>query len=82
MGVTGADIQLSTLAKKTLGIQIECKARKVGFTFLYDALAQAATHGSLIPVAIIKQDRKAPLAIVDAEVFFKLLKEAHERRDI
>lgn len=59
MGSHGSDIQLSAAAKAALPIEIEVKARAaIDNATVYDALRQAATHGDLLPVAIIRPDRR------------------------
>lgn len=76
MGVTGEDIQLSPVARKVYPIQIECKNKRT--YSVYKDYVQASTHGTREPVLIIKQDESKPLAVIDAEYFFKLLKENYE----
>jgi hypothetical protein len=78
MGADGEDVQLSPAARKLVPYQIECKnkARSQIHTY-YD---QACTHGKHEPLVIVKQDRKKPLAILDAETFFKLLIELNANR--
>jgi hypothetical protein len=76
MGVTGEDIQLSPLARKCFPIQIECK-NKAAYS-VYKDYVQAATHGVREPVLIIKQDDSIPLAVVNAEHYFKLWKQIYE----
>ena len=73
MGSNGADVLLSSAAKALIPYDIECKARASGFTALYDALEQADTHGSLEPIAVVKQDRRKPLVVMDFDHFLKLL---------
>lgn len=75
MGAGGEDIQLSPAARRLFPYSIECKAHK-SFAF-YKIMDQAAANApeGAEPLAIIKGDRKKPLAVVDAEHFFKLTKE-------
>jgi hypothetical protein len=72
MGANGEDVQLSAAARAALGIQIECKAYK-SFA-IYRHYEQAQTHGNNRPVLVIKEDRKKPLAVIDAEWLFELMK--------
>ena len=73
MGATGEDIQLSPAARKLVPYQIECKAKaKVA---VYSWYEQAKEHGTHEPLVFVKQDRKKPLVILDAEHFLKLLKQ-------
>lgn len=73
MGAGGEDVQLSPAARKLLPYQIECKAK--ARAQVYTWYEQAKSHGSHEPLVFIKQDRKKPLVIVDAEHFLNLLKE-------
>ena len=74
MGAGGEDIQLSTAARRLFPYSIECKAFK-SFA-IYKVMDQAAENcpKGAEPVAIIKGDRQKPLAVMDAEHFFKLTK--------
>ena len=74
MGAGGEDIQLSTAARRLFPYSIECKAFK-SFA-IYKVMYQAAENcpKGAEPVAIIKGDRQKPLAVMDAEHFFKLTK--------
>lgn len=75
MGAQGEDIQLSPLARRTLGnIQIECKRRK-SFKGIYDMVSQASSHGKHTPVVFIRQDRASPLVIIPADYYINLIKE-------
>jgi hypothetical protein len=40
---------------------------------VYNYYEQAKTHGNHEPVAVVKQNGKKPLVVVDAEVFFDLI---------
>jgi hypothetical protein len=44
---------------------------------VYDIYQQACSHGKYEPVAIIKQNNCKPLAVVDADYFFRLY--GHEK---
>jgi hypothetical protein len=71
MGAQGEDIQLSPAARKLIPYQIECKAK--ARAQVYTWYEQAKAHGDHEPLVVIKQDRKKPLVVVDAEHFFKIL---------
>lgn len=73
MGAGGEDIILSPAARKLIPYQIECKAK--ARAQVYTWYEQAKTHGDHEPIVVVKQDRKKPLVIVDAEHFFQLLKD-------
>jgi hypothetical protein len=76
MGAGGEDVQLSPAARKVYPAQFECKNRaKIA---VYQDYQQAMTHGKHEPVVILKQNYAKPLALVDAEWFFKLLKGKNE----
>lgn len=77
MGAGGEDIQLSPAARKFVPYQIECKSKATSQIHTY--YEQAREHGNHEPLVIVKQDRKAPLAVVDAEHFFQLLKTIKEQ---
>lgn len=79
MGAGGEDVTLSPAARRCVPFQIECKSKARSQVHTY--YAQAKSHGNHEPLVIVKQDRKETLAILDAEVFFKLLKELSEVRD-
>lgn len=69
MGAGGEDVQLSPTARDIYPMQIECKNRaKIA---VYDDYKQASAHGNHEPVLIIKQNHCKPLAIVDADYFFR-----------
>jgi hypothetical protein len=72
MGSTGMDIWLSQAAQDAFPFSVECKARK-GIALIYDALEQANRSSDLIPVAVVKADRKRPLAVMDLDVFMALV---------
>lgn len=78
MGASGEDVTLSPAARKMVPFQIECKSKARSQVHTY--YAQAKSHGDHEPLVIVKQDRKETLAILDAEVFFKLLRDLSENR--
>ena len=71
-GVNGPDIGLSPLARRLFPWTVECKARS-SFA-VYAALEQAETNmmKGTKPVAILKGDRKRPLALMYADDFMEL----------
>lgn len=73
MGSRGTDVILSRAAQALIPFSIECKARAKGFTALYDAIDQA-TRDHLQPIAIVKQDRRKPLVVIDLDAFLTLVK--------
>jgi hypothetical protein len=72
MGCGGEDVLLSPTAREKANISIECKSRQK--VAVYGFYEQASTNcRGAEPVVIVKQNRSKPLAIVDAEYYFKLL---------
>lgn len=76
MGAGGEDVTLSPAARKRVPFQIECKNKATSQIHTY--YAQAKTHGKHEPLVIVKKDRDIPLAIISAEVFFRMVKELHD----
>ena len=73
MGASGEDVQLSPAARLLFPYSVECKAFK-SFA-IYKVMDQATENcpKGAEPIAIIKADRRKPLAVIDAEHFFKLI---------
>jgi len=72
MGETNADIKLSSRALKVFPYKIEAKSQKKGFSAVYNAYEQCEKHKEIgEPLVIIKQNKKKPLAIMDAEYFIR-----------
>ena len=76
MGASGEDVQLSPHARKKLPVSIECKARKSIAVYSYYSQAETNCPKDIEPVVVIKADRKKPLALVDAEFFFRAVSKA------
>ena len=74
MGSGGEDVQLSPAARRLFPYSVECKSNK-SFA-IYKIMEQATDNcpKGATPLAIIKGDRQKPLAVIDAQVFFKLTK--------
>ena len=71
MGSHGEDIVMSQAAKEEIPAVFECKSlAKIAVYNYYD---QAKTHGDYEPIVIIKQNGRAPLAVIDAEVLFDMM---------
>lgn len=72
MGQGGEDIQLSPAAREKIPFNIECKNKnKVA---VIGWLEQARSHGKHIPIVIAKQNHSAPVVVIEAETFFRILK--------
>lgn len=78
MGAQGEDVQLSPAARRLFPYQIECKAK--ARAQVYTWYEQAKSHGNHEPLVFIKQDRKRPLVVVDAEHFVKIIQELNGYR--
>lgn len=73
MGAGGEDVQLSPAARDLLPLSFECKSNKRHA--VYKIMDQAESNaGDYEPVAVIKQNRSKPLAIVDLDYFLSLHK--------
>lgn len=78
MGAGGEDLQFSPAARRYFPYQIEAKSKARSQTHTwYD---QAKTHGNHEPIAVVKMDRKERLVVVEAEHFFRLIRELYELR--
>lgn len=73
MGAGGEDILLSSAARKLFPYSVECKALKSIGVYKFMEQAEANCPSKAEPIAIIKADRQKPLAVIDAEHFFKLI---------
>ena len=80
MGAGGEDLQLSPAARRVFPYSVECKAFKSCAVYkVMDQAAENAPAGSE-PIAIIKGDRRKPLAVIDAEHFFQLVAPSKGRK--
>ena len=73
MGAAGSDILLSSKAKGITGLRdVECKhhARIAVYRWWEQALARRESTG--LPILVIKENRKQPLVVCDAEEYFHL----------
>jgi hypothetical protein len=74
MGDTGADVQLSPLAQKSIPISIEVKRRKTGLKTVYTWMDQATNHDKGPPVVFYRSDRQPWLVVTELDHYLKLLK--------
>lgn len=74
MGQNGADVLLSAAAKQAFPFSVECKsiARFAGYAYLEQATGNKGSDG-LVPIAVVKGNRKHPLVLIGLDDFFKLL---------
>ena len=78
MGAGGEDVQLSPLARRTLGnITFECKsrARVAVYPWYFQCLRNAPNQE--MPVLVVKQNNAPPLAVIDFDYYMELLKCKH-----
>lgn len=71
MGTQGEDIQLSEAAFKLFPFYVEAKSREK--IAIYKFYEQSKTDHDVL--LVIKENRKKPLAVVDAELFIRIIKE-------
>jgi hypothetical protein len=71
MGAGGEDVQLSPAAREVFPYQVECKS--LARVAVYNYYKQAKEHGYHQPVVFVKQNGARPLAIIDADYFFKMV---------
>ncbi len=74
MGQGGEDIQLSSAARKKFPYSVECKSRKKNAVYSDMDQAIANCPKGSEPLVIVKANRRKPLAIIDADYFFKLIR--------
>lgn len=73
MGAGGEDVQLSKAARALVPFQIECKnKRRHAVCTMFE---QAKEHGPHEPLLVVKQDHGDPLVVLDARVFFEMVKQ-------
>lgn len=71
MGAGGEDVQLSPAARKIYPISVECKSR-ASFAFYKDYdQAKSNCPDACEPVLVVKANHRSPVAIVDADWFFR-----------
>ena len=72
MGDSGEDIQLSPAARKLIPYAIECKNQEK--LNIWSALEQAEVNAKeSTPVVVFKRNRSKTFAVIDIEVFIKLI---------
>ena len=73
-GQNGEDLKLSRTARRLILHQFECKNQEK-FATLYSFYKQGRKHGRLEPVLVCKMNDNKPLAVIDLEHFFEIIKE-------
>lgn len=79
MGAGGEDVTLSPFAREMFPYSVECKSHKsmAVYSLYQQAVDNAAGYE---PLLVIKINNRNPLAVVDADHFFFLVKQ-HERHN-
>lgn len=80
MGQNGTDVRLSGEARKLFPFSIECKC---GCSFSFPAAIKQAKDNQLPNtdwLVVTRRDREKAVVSVDAETFFKIMKELHDYR--
>lgn len=74
----GSDLKLSPKAREVFNFAVEAKYREV-FKGMYKFYDQAAAQEGQ-PLLVLKMNQRNPLAVVDLDYFFKLLKELNGKK--
>ena len=74
MGSGGEDLIMARAAREKLPFSIECKNQETGNVWKAYEQAQANAK-DYEPLVIMKKNNEKPLAVVDAEVFIKMMRE-------
>jgi hypothetical protein len=75
MGAGGEDIQLSPAARREIPISVECKANKsIAVYKFYDQAVENCPPG-MMPVVVMRADRRRPMAMMDADRFFEMMRD-------
>ena len=74
MGAAGEDVLLSKAARDVFPYLVECKAVKSAAVYRVMDQAQSNCPDGAEPLGIIKADRRKPIAVIDADHLFDLIK--------
>ena len=74
MGSGGEDLIMARAAREKFPFSIECKNQETGNVWKAQEQAQANAK-DYEPLVIMKKNNEKPLAVVDAEVFIKMMRE-------
>ena len=74
MSAGGEDVRLSKAARDVFPYSVECKS--LAKVSVYKHLDQAVKNCPVgaEPLLVMKADRKSPIAIIDAEYFFSIIR--------
>lgn len=76
MGTQGEDVMLSEAAFKYVPFHIE--AKNLARIAVYNYYEQPKTKSDVL--VVMKANRKRPLAVLDAELFFKILRDLNDSK--
>ena len=79
MGAGGEDLLFSPAARRLFPYSVECKNNKANA--IYKVMDQAVSNcpQGITPLGMVKADKRKPLAVVDADHFFELVKKNNEK---
>lgn len=79
MGESGEDVKLSQKAFDIFPYSVECKSLKRVAIYRFYEQREAPKEGQTL--VVIKENGKAPLAVVDFKHFMEIIKRGHQARD-
>lgn len=79
MGASGEDILLSSLAKSLFPYAVECKNVESLNVWAAFSQCQANASSSTTPLLFIKKNKKNPLVVMPADIFFSLISADHDK---
>ena len=74
MGQSGTDVRMDATVQKMFPFAVECKAQESWSVHAWIKQARANQKQDTDWLLVCKSSREAPVVIMDADVFFKLLK--------
>jgi hypothetical protein len=78
-GSNGEDILLSSAARALIPFSVECKNLQAIAAYKWYEQAKG-NSGKHEPLLVMKANRKKPLAVLDAEYFFGMVKELQDKK--
>jgi hypothetical protein len=79
MGQSGADVRMESHVRKQFPYSVECKCQEAWNVHSWIEQAKANQLADTDWLLVAKRNRKAPVVIMDAEAFFKLLEQCNEK---
>lgn len=80
MGEPGVDIKLSRRARDCFPFAVECKAHnRMALFRIWEQTVANAKKECLMPMAVVKENHKKPLAVVELDTLMKLLEAANAK---